>query len=188
MLAPLRKHAQKPHFYVIVSPTSFSFIQTVECFLHFCFEVIEQVTKLSWLVAFSYDVGQIVCVFFVVATSRVRLSGKGRGSSQGWFQAAVCDNKLSVQYLFNDIIFFCLSFFTDFILLCGVKTFDGEGKRRSWKLCFLLNRACNKKKFVVWSVPCFSFCKFTRHRTVDLGWTGFVVFALLFSATVLVLF
>lgn len=145
MLAPLRKHAQKPHFYVIVSPTSFSFIQTVECFLHFCFEVIEQVTKLSWLVAFSYDVGQIVCVFFVVATSRVRLSGKGRGSSQGWFQAAVCDNKLSVQYLFNDN-FFLPFFFYRFHITLRSENFWRGGQTKELKVVFFAEQGMQQEE------------------------------------------
>lgn len=50
------------------------------------------------------------CARFLCCTSCVRLSDKSRSSSQGWFQAAVCDNKLSVQYLFNGLIFF-LPFF-----------------------------------------------------------------------------
>lgn len=41
--APVREHAQKPNFYVIVSPASFSFNQAVEYFFYFRFEVIEQV-------------------------------------------------------------------------------------------------------------------------------------------------
>lgn len=55
MFAPVREHAQKPHFYVIVSPASFSFNQAVEYFLHFRFEVIEQVA-LSRLGLFSHPV------------------------------------------------------------------------------------------------------------------------------------
>lgn len=95
MFTPLRKHAQRPHFGVIVSPTFFPCV----FLLWSCWA---GSIKLSWLVAtFSFDVGQIVQVFFVVATACVRLSGKSRRNSQYRFQAAVCDNKLSVQYLFK---------------------------------------------------------------------------------------
>lgn len=137
MLAPIRKHAQKLHFYVIVSPTSFPSFRLLSFPPFLLWSCWADNFKLSWLVvAFSYDVGQIVCVFFVVfAPSCVSLSGKSRSSSQGWFQAAVCDNKLSVQYLFNELIFFFL-FFTDFILSCGVGNFWRGGQTKELNVVF----------------------------------------------------